>query len=155
MKRVTAILMLATALSTPTLAQAAEVKVSAQLDSYSGPGAYMAVYVTKPDGSFAQTLWVAGQKARYLGSLRGWYASASAAGEVKIDGITGASIGSGQKLEGSVELADSMIDAGYTVHVDTAVEHGKEYTDDAAAPLTSEGQTVAGSGYVKALSITM
>ncbi len=155
MKRITAILMLATALSTPILAQAGEVKVSAQLDSYSGSGAYMAVYVTKPDGSFAQTLWVAGQKARYLGSLRGWIESASAAGEIRIDGITGASIGSGQTLEVSVELADSMIDAGYTVHVDTAVEDEEAHIDDAVAPLSSVGQTVEGSGYVKTLSVTM
>ena len=155
MKRIAAALMLATALSTPLLAYAREVTISATLGDYAGPGAYMAVYVTNPDGGFAQTLWVSGQKSRYLGSLSGWVAAASAAGEINIDGISGASIGSGQTLEVTVDLVDSMIDAGYNVHVNTAVEHGEAYADDAVAPLASEGQPVKGTGYVKTLSITM
>lgn len=155
MKRFAAILMLATALSTPLLAQAREVKISATLNDYGGPGAYLAVYVTKPDGSFAQTLWVSGQKVRYLGELRGWAAAASAAGAVNIDGISGASVGSGQTLEVTAELVDAMIDAGYVVHVDTAVEHGGAYADDAVAPLVSAPQTVEGTGYVKTLAIAM
>ena len=40
----------------------------------------------------------------------------------EVDGITGASVGSGRTLEVSMDLADALFDAGYTLHVDAAAE---------------------------------
>ena len=52
-------------------------------------------------------------------------------------------------------LADALIDAGYQVHVDTAVEDGGEYSDDAVIAVTSAPSAVDGTGYVSKLSISM
>ncbi len=156
MKKLLAILLLGTALVAPTAAFAAGVTVTATLTNYSGNAAYLAVYVTKPDGSYDSTLWVSGSKQRYLGDLRGWVSALqSAGGTLTLDGITGASIGSGQTLTVHASLADAMVDAGYKIHVESAVEHGGEYPDDAVAPISATPQTVQGTGYVGTLTVSL
>jgi hypothetical protein len=152
-KKLAAMLMLATALVAPGIAMAREVTVQTNLAHYSGRAAYLAVYVTNPDGSYNSTLWVSGQKSRYLGHLRGWARAASSAGSISLDGITGASVGSGETLTVHANLADTLLDAGYQIHVDSAVEDGGQYTDDAVIALTSAPATTAGTGFVNTLSL--
>lgn len=155
MKKLITVLMLATALATPTLAYAKDANLSIQMTNYGGPPAYLAVYLNKPDGTFDSTLWVAGSQPRYQRDLRGWFRGASASSQ-RIDGITGASVGNGRTLQVTVSMADALIDAGYTVHVDSAVEDGGQVRDDATIDLTqaSSGKVVAGNGYVAAMSVT-
>jgi hypothetical protein len=153
MKKLTALLMLASALVAPSIATAADVTLTTTLVQYSGHAAYLAVYLANPDGSYHSTLWVAGQKSKYYGDLRGWARAASTGGSLNLDGITGASVGGGETLTVHASLADTLVDAGYTIHVDTAVEKGGEYADDAVIPLTSAPATAAGRGYVQALTI--
>lgn len=155
MKKLAAMLMLATALVTPSMAMARDVTIEAQLVRYSGNAAYLAVYLTDAAGTFQQTLWVAGRKTRYLGELRGWVQGASKAGSITLDGISGASVGGGQTLTVHADLADALIDAGYQIHVDSAVEDGGAYTDDAVINLSSTPAKVDGTGYVGTLSVSM
>lgn len=157
MKKIIAALLLCTALVAPAAAVAREVTIDATLVRYSGNAAYLAVYLTKPDGTYESTLWVSGTKQRYLGDLSGWVSAMrdSGATSLSLDGITGASVGGGQTLTIKADLADALIDAGYTIHVETAVEHGGQYPDDAVAPLTSTAQKVDGTGYVSTLSVSM
>ena len=157
MKNIIAALLLCTALVAPAAAMAREVTIDTKLVNYSGQAAYLAVYLTKPDGTYDSTLWVSGTKQRYLGDLRGWVSAMrdSGATSLNLDGITGASVGGGQTLTVKADLADALIDAGYSIHVETAVEHGGQYTDDAVAPLTSTAQKVDGTGYVSTLSVSM
>jgi len=155
MKKLTAALLMATALMTPSLASAATVTVTTTIDAYRGPAAYMVLYLTKPDGTYDSTLFVAGRHQRYMGELRGWVRSLRTAKSLSLDGITGASIGSGQTLTLRANIADAMLDAGYKLHIDTAVEHGGIYADDVVVPLTSTPQQASGSGYVSALATTM
>lgn len=154
MKKLLALLLLGTALVAPNVAFARSVTVTTDLIRYSGNNAYIAVYITNPDGSYNSTLWVSGTKFRYLGELRQWAQGISQAGG-NIDGITGASVGSGGKLTVSADIADPLIDAGYQIHVDTAVEHGFSAPSDAVIPLATSAAPVSGNGYVKSLSISM
>lgn len=157
MKKLIASLLLCTALIAPGAALARDVTITTTLGSYSGNDAYLAIYLTRPDGAYESTLHVAGGKVRYLGDLRGWVSAMQASGatSLSLDGISGASVGSGQTLTIHADIADAMIDAGYQIHVESAVEHGGEYPDDAVAPLTSTRQQVSGSGYVSKLSVSM
>ena len=156
MKKFLAPLLLCTALIAPGVALAKDATITTTLNTYNGPGAYLAIYVTKPDGSYDSTLWVAGSKTRYLGDLAGWVSALQTSGAtLSLDGISGASVGSGQTLTIDVSLADAMVDAGYQIHVESAVEHGGDYADDAVMQITSGTQTVAGAGYVKTLSVSM
>jgi hypothetical protein len=156
MKKFIAMLLLGTALVAPGAAYARDVTIKTTLTNYSGNNAYLSIYLTKPDGSYETTLWVSGSKVRYLGELRGWVnALQQWGGNLSLDGITGASVGSGRTLTIHAAIADAMIDAGYQIHVESAVEHGGEYPDDAVATVTSTPQTVNGNGYVSTLSVSM
>ncbi|MBU2534045.1 MAG: DUF2271 domain-containing protein [Alphaproteobacteria bacterium] len=156
MKKLIAALLLGTALLAPIGAQARDVTISTQLANYSGPNAYLAIYLTAADGSYETTLWVAGGRSRYYRDLSGWYRGIAQAGG-NIDGITGASVGSGQTLTVTTDIADTLIDAGFDIRVDAAVEHIGSYASDAVAPLSTSapGEAVAGKSIVKSLTVSM
>jgi len=113
------------------------------------------LYVTDAAGAYKGTLWMAGGKAKYYRHLSDWQ-RASGGRAAEIDGITGASVGSGKTLKITLDLADAMIDAGYQIHVDTAVEDGMDNPSEVVAPLasTASGKPVAGKGYVKSFTVT-
>ncbi|MEJ1157299.1 DUF2271 domain-containing protein [Prosthecomicrobium sp. N25] len=144
-----------TALVVPSLAEARQVTFETQLKAHGGPGAYVALYVTDAAGKYQGTLWIAGGAAKYYRHLSDWQ-RLSGGGAAEIDGITGASIGSGKTLKITVDLADTLIDAGYRVQVDTAVEDGRDNPSEIVAPLAAEssGKPFAGKGYVKSFKIT-
>jgi hypothetical protein len=155
MKKLVATLMLATALVAPGVALARDVTIETTMVRYSGHAAYLAVYLTDASGAYYSTLWVAGHKTKYYGTLRGWVQGVSRAGSVTLDGITGASVGGGETLTVHADLADTLIDAGYQIHVDSAVEDGGEFSDDVVIGLNSTPATVDGTGYISKLSVTM
>ena len=153
MKKTALSLMLAAAIALPGLAQARPVTLTTQLKNYGGEGAYLAVYVTDAQGKYQKTLWVSGKKAKYYKNLRDW-ARGSGLKSAEFDGVSGASVGSGRTLKVTVELADALIDAGYEIRIDSAVEDGRDYPAEVRTPLTKagSGQPAAGRGYVQAFT---
>ena len=146
---------LAATLALPTLAQAREVTFTTELKNYGGDGAYMVLYLTDANGQYQGTLWVAGEKSKYYKHLRDW-ARGSGQRSSEYDGLTGASVGSGRTLNITLDIADELIDTGYEVRLDTAVEDRRDNRADVVVPLTTEGagQPVSGRGYVQSLHYT-
>ncbi|MHB2169032.1 DUF2271 domain-containing protein [Alsobacter sp. R-9] len=155
MKMLLPTLAAATAIALPVMAQARPVTFEATLKPYGGNGAYVVLYVTDAAGKYKGTLWMAGGKAKYYRHLADWQ-RASGGATTEIDGITGASVGSGKTLKISLDLADALIDAGYEIHVDTAVEDGTDNPSEVVVPLSAKaaGTAVAGKGYVKSFKVT-
>ncbi|MFV2949740.1 DUF2271 domain-containing protein [Pseudomonas japonica] len=153
MKKIIAATCLVGAIALPSLAQAREVTLTTQLKNYSGNEAYLAIYVTDANGNYQKTLWVAGKKAKYYKHLGDW-ARGSGMNPSEFDGVSGASVGSGRTLKVSVELADTLIDAGYLIRIDSAVEDKRDARGDVSVPLTSKGagKPATGSGYVDAFT---
>lgn len=143
------------ALAVPLIASARQAVIETQLADYGGDGAYVAIYVTDRNGRYQSTLWVAGTKAKYWRHLGDWYRATG--GKAKVDGISGASVGAGKTLRVTVDLADTLLDAGYEIHVDTAVEKMKENPSEVVVPLTKAGtgKPAAGRGYVKSFRYTL
>lgn len=156
MKKILSALMLATALVTPSMAMAREVTIKTTIANYYGPNTYLAVYLTKPNGRYDSTIWVAGSRTGYYRHLRTWYRDIAQAGG-SIDGITGASVGPGQTLTLKTNLSDAMLNAGYELHVDTAVESMGSYPNDVVLKLDNKKtqQTARGSGFIRDVSISM
>ncbi|MBX3531893.1 MAG: DUF2271 domain-containing protein [Rhizobiaceae bacterium] len=156
MKKILAALVLTTALTLPGVALARPVTLTTTLKSYGGDGAYLAIYVTDAKGAYAGTMWMAGGKAKYYEHLADWY-RATGGNAAEINGITGASVGAGRTLEITLDLADALFDAGYTLHVDAAVEDMRDSPNDVSVPLTSvnAGQAVQGRRYVASLAYAM
>lgn len=151
MKPLAAILALSTALTLPAMALARPVTLTTTLNDYGGDGAYLAFYVTDPQGAYAGSLWMAGGKSKYYDSLSGWY-RATGGDTRQVDGITGASVGAGRTLEITLDLADALFDAGYTLHVDAAVEDMRDSPNEVALPLASAGASASGSRYIASVS---
>lgn len=156
MKTALAALALTTALTLPGLAAARPVTLTTTLNQYGGDGAYLALYVTDAQGAYAGTLWMAGGKSKYYEHLSDWY-RATGGDPAQIDGITGASVGAGRTLEITLDLADALFDAGYTLHVDASVEEMRDSPNDASVPLTTAGAgtPVPGRRYVASLVYRM
>ena len=145
MKSAIAAFALTSALVAPGLAAARPVTFTTTLNNYGGDGAYLALYLTDASGAYAGTLWMAGGKSKYYDSLAGWY-RATGGDPAQIDGITGASVGAGRTLEITLDLADALFDAGYTLHIDAAVEDLRDSPNEIAVPLTSAGAGTAVQG---------
>ena len=56
-----------------------------------------------------------------------------------------------------MELADALIDAGYEIRVDTAVEDQRDNPAEVRIPLTTKDKSkpVAGRGYIKSFTYDM
>lgn len=156
MKKLLAALALTTALSFSAAAMAKPVTLSAQLKNYGGNNAYLALYVTDKNDNYVGSLWVAGTRSRYFQHLAGWY-NATGGDSAQINGITGASVGSGRTLEVTLDLKDALFDQGYKLHVDAAVEDMRDSPDDVVVPLTAgtAGQQVKGRRYVSSFRYSM
>lgn len=143
----------ACALALPAAAQARTLAVTTQLKNYGGDGAYLAVYLTDAKGAYAGTLWVAGGKAKYYKHLSDWN-RLSAGDARRVQGITGASVGAGRTLKVTADLADALIDAGYEIRVDAAVEDMRESPSEVRVPLSTAGAGKAQGGrqYIQAFS---
>jgi hypothetical protein len=156
MKPLLAALALSTALTLPGLALARPVTLTTTLAAYGGDGAYLALYVTDASGAYVGSLWMAGGKSKYHPHLSGWY-RATGGDAAQIDGITGASVGAGRTLEITLDLADALFDAGYTLHIDAAVEEMRDSPGEVAVPLTraGAGTPVPGRRYVASFAYAM
>ncbi|PIV76301.1 MAG: DUF2271 domain-containing protein [Rhodobacteraceae bacterium CG17_big_fil_post_rev_8_21_14_2_50_65_11] len=153
MKKTLALLALTTALTFPALVSATPVTFTVNLNRYGGDGAYLALYVTDSSGAYAGSLWMAGTRSRYYEHLSGWY-RATRGNRSQINGITGASVGQGRSLEITLDLQEALFDAGYTLHVDAAVEDRRESPREVSVPLTSagNGQPQSGRTYINTVT---
>ena len=150
MKNYAAVLSLASVLALSGAAQARELTLTSELKNYRGNEAYLAFYLTDADGQYQSTLWVAGKKAKYYKHLRDW-ARGSGLDPSEYDGISGASATGGSTLSVTVQVDDALLDAGYQIRVDSAVEDQRDNRAEVTVPLTTAGagQPVAGRGYIQ------
>ena len=153
MKKIAMLLCLVSASVLCNQAFASEIVLTTELKSYRGNGAYLAIYLTDEKGRYQETLWVAGQKSKYYKHLPGW-ARGSRLRSSEYDGLTGASVTKGKTLTVTIDLADSYIDSGYQIRVDSAVEDMRDNRNDVIVSLTTAGvgKPVDGRGYVKAFT---
>lgn len=156
MKKLLIALALTTSLTAPGMALAKEVTFTTTLTNYGGDGAYLAYYVTDANGAYVGSLWMAGGKSKYYGSLSDWY-RATGGNTAEVAGITGASVGAGKTLTVSFDLADALFDAGYQLHIDASVEDMRDRPSEITVPLTTEGagQPVQGRAYIAQFTYDM
>lgn len=145
----------AAALTLAAPLQAKPMTVTVQMANFSGPPAYAAAYITDPKGNYVSTLYVAGYKSKYQADLRSWYRLIRRSGK-PIDGTTGASVGRGRQFSTTVNVPDTLLNAGYTLHVETAVEDYGIQPDDAVVPLddANNDKAVSGQRFVGAAKIS-
>ena len=130
-------------------------KCMVQMTNYNGEAAYMVVSLIDPQGNYQKTLYVFGDNGKYYDSLKKWFVFYQDKKE-KIDAVTGASITQGDRKTITLNLDKNLLDQGYKIRFESAVEDQNYYTTDAEVPFSSEslkGKT-EGSGYVRYISLT-
>ena len=125
-------------------------KCMVQMTNYSGEAAYMVVSLINPQGSYLKTLHVFGDNSTYYDALKKWYDFYTAKKE-KVDALTGASITQGDRKTIVLDLDNNLLNQGYKLRFESAVEDQYYYTTDAEVPFTTESlkEKVAGTGYVR------
>ncbi|MBL4807919.1 MAG: DUF2271 domain-containing protein [Rhodobacteraceae bacterium] len=131
-------------------AQAVETTILVQINEYEGEKAYFSLYLVDPDGRYDRTLWVSGDETKYFPDMPRWFRYLSRNAQ-ELDAITGASTGAGDRAVLTIEIDESLIDAGYALRVETAVEDRENYDEDVEVDLTTDNQGTKfeGSGYVR------
>lgn len=151
LKRLLAVVVLGSALGLAAVppAEAARLRLRATMERYSGNPAYLAVYVTDAKGHFMATVQIFGDKVQYYPHLSHWMRAVGPQ-SVALDGITGASVGSGRGLDVSVEVADALIGAGLQLRVDAAAENIADDPAEIIIPLepASAGHDATGRGLI-------
>lgn len=121
-----------------------------QMMNYTGERAYVVVSLIDPDGKYVKTLYVQGDDKEWYPDLKQWWKFSDGSKE-KIDAITGATIGNGQRNIISLSFDESQFDKGYTLRFESAVENQEYHTVDAEVPLETAtiSNKVDGKGYIR------
>lgn len=136
----------------PAAALAEEATFLVQLNDYDGHEAYFSLYLVSPDDRFVRTLWVSGDEERWYADQPRWWKYVGRNQE-DLSAVTGASTAPGDRAVIRIELEPEVIDAGYSVRVDTSVEDQSNFPTDVETVLTSDaqGDKIPGTGYVRYL----
>ena len=135
--------LMASAAAVP-MAEARPLSITVDAASFSGPKAYVAVYLTDPQGKLYDTLWVAGPDTRYHSHLSNW-SRMKHNSKVRISAVTGASLRSGGSLKFSADIANSKIAAGYKIMVDASIEDRGDWRRAAVLTLGKQTSTDGGA----------
>ncbi len=147
---------LASAFILPAAAQAKPITFSTTMTNYGGSQAYMVMYVTDASGAYQGSLWMSGNRSKYYRDLRKWY-RATGGNPAEVSGITGASVGSGRTLNVTLDLSDALFNAGYQLHIDTAVEDMGGVPSDVVVPLKTNkaGKAISGKRFIRTFRFNM
>ena len=126
-------------------AQSTKYKCMIQMTGYQCLKAYVVVSLVHEKEGYKKTLAVLGPDKQWYNTLTEWYAFHNKSKE-KISAITGASIGGGDRAVKTIEIDNSLLNKGYTIRFESAVEHQKYVAVDAEVPVTDKGITMKTDG---------
>ncbi|MGD1847596.1 MAG: DUF2271 domain-containing protein [Salibacteraceae bacterium] len=134
--------------------ETANYKCMIQLKNYTGEGAYVIVSLMDKDGSYNQTLYVQGKDHEWYNEIGEWWKFYGRR-RPNIDGITGATVGGGERSVCVLNIPKDKINAGYSLRFETAVEDQEYYPADIQFPLTTENlqKKAEGTGFIRYVRI--
>lgn len=137
---------------TTVFAQTSKYKCMIQMQNYSGKEAYVTISLLNPQGQYEKTLAVLGPDSEWYNTLPEWDKFRTKKKE-KLNGITGASIAGGARATRIIEFDPDLLNKGYKLRFESAVETQKYYVKDAEVPLTTSvlesKEGVKGTGYIR------
>ena len=133
-----------------SFAQTSKYKCMIQMNSYQGEKAYVIVSLVNAKGVYEKTLKILGPDKQWFNTLKEWYKFQTRTKE-KVNAVTGASIGGGDRAVFTIEVDKAKLNAGYTLRFESAVEEQKYHIKDLEVPLTTTGLAAKtdGKGYIR------
>ncbi|MEO5893161.1 MAG: DUF2271 domain-containing protein [Ferruginibacter sp.] len=135
---------------TTARAQSTKYKCMIQMTNYLGEGAYIVVSLINKDDAYTKTLYVLGADKKWYKTLKEWD-KAYKKKPANISAVTGASVSGGDRSVVTLELDNAIINAGYKLRFESAVEDKEYHVKDLEMPLTTEslGAKNEGKGYIR------
>ncbi|MBB2952453.1 DUF2271 domain-containing protein [Sphingobacterium sp. JUb56] len=126
-----------------------------QMNSYEGEGAYIIISLINPKGAYEKTLSVLGPDKQWYNTLKEWHKFQTKSNN-KLNAITGASVGGGDRAMRTIEIDDTKLNKGYKLRFESAVEEQKYHVTDVEIPLTTEAlaERASGKGYIKFVKLS-
>jgi len=130
--------------------EATSYKCMMQMINYEGEKAYIVISLLNPAGEYEKTLYVQGDDDEWYFDISSWW-DFQGKKRAPLDGITGATIGGGERKISVISIDNDKIDAGYKLRFETAVEDQKYYTSDVEFDLTSKNVKgkIEGKGFIR------
>jgi hypothetical protein len=121
-----------------------------QMINYSGEGAYVVISLLNQKGDYEKTLYVQGTDDEWYFDISEWWYFQGKK-RANIDAITGATISGGERTISVISIANNVIDQGYKIRFETAVEDQEYHTSDVEFDLTSENlkSKIEGKGFIR------
>jgi hypothetical protein len=125
-------------------------KCMIQMINYSGEGAYVVISLLNQKGDYEKTLYVQGTDDEWYFDISEWW-NFQGKKRANIDAITGATISGGERTISVISIANNVIDQGYKIRFETAVEDQEYHTSDVEFDLTSENlkSKIEGKGFIR------
>ena len=121
-----------------------------QLTNYTGEAAYMVVSLVDQNGKYIKTLQVFGKEKRWWDDITSWFKHLTGSKE-KVDGVTGASITSGDRKIITVSTSEEYFNKNFRLRFETAVENQDYKEKDVEIEYKDEntGKNINGSKYIR------
>ncbi|MBX2923227.1 MAG: DUF2271 domain-containing protein [Chitinophagaceae bacterium] len=125
-------------------------KCMVQMTNYVGEAAYVVVSVINPSGAYEKTLYMMGPDKKWYDHFKAWY-KFNTKSPANLSAITGASVAGGDRSVTTFEIEDAIVDAGYKLRFESAVEDQKYYEKDIEIELTKENlsKKTEGTNYIR------
>ncbi|TXD54430.1 MULTISPECIES: DUF2271 domain-containing protein [unclassified Polaribacter] len=125
-------------------------KCMIQMKNYTGEGAYVVISLLNPEGSYEKTIYVQGNDDEWYFDITDWW-KFQGKKRANIDAITGATIGGGQRTISVIKIDDNLLNKGYKIRFETAVEDQEYHTSDVEFDLTKENlkSKIEGKGFIR------
>lgn len=136
-------------------AQTSAFKCMLQLKNYKGEGAYIVVSLLDTKGKYVKTLGVMGDDDEWYNTLKEWHKFQKIKKE-QLDAITGASVSPGNRSVKIFKIESKLINKGYKIRFESAVEDQPYYSQDIEIPLNTTDLTkkYEGKGYIRFVKLS-
>ena len=108
-----------------------------QMVNYDGEGAYVVVGLVNAQGEYLDTLYVLGDDDEWYYELEEWWRFFGRSKD-SIDGITGPTLGGGERTILQLKIQEDWLDCGYGLRFETGVENEGYFPEEVVIALTSD-----------------
>ena len=137
-------------LSSVSMEDEVNFKCMIQMKNYSGKKAYIIISLIDNDGNYVKTLNVQGDDPEWYHEITSWWKFYGKK-RTKLDGITGATVGGGERAMCILNLDKDKINRGYRLRFESAVENQEYHEKDLEIRLNKSNlsKKLEGKGYVR------
>ena len=141
-----------------------DIKCMVQMIDYRGEGAYFVISIVDANDNYLKTIYVVGNDKTWFSDMKAFWQHLRANDlytderfYLLIDGISGATISGGQRRVFPLQIPVELLNKGYRLRFETAVEDKGYHTEDVALDLNlaALSKNYQGSGFIQQIKFSL